>query len=128
MGLDLHFNDGGLFDARKRGKRLTTDRTAGLPGAHVMDFGHHQQSRTVTAPMALAARLLTPRARTRWLGRIRSLRTCRFLALGAVETLSEVADRRFKGCYLGSQSRFALQRSRVLRLPVIRLPRELDVD
>src|SRR5919197_2748765 len=54
MGLDLHFNDGGVFGARKRGKRLTTGRTACLRGAHVMHFGYHQQGRTLTATMPLA--------------------------------------------------------------------------
>src|SRR3989454_5240393 len=91
-----------------------------------MHVGYDQQGRTVTATMAPAARRLPPMAKTRRLGLIRIIRTCRFLALGAVETLGQVADRRLKRCHLCCQGRFALHRPRVLRLPVIRLPRELD--
>src|SRR5713101_3715039 len=127
MGLDLHFNDGGFFGTRKRCKRLPTGRTACLRGAQVMHFGYHQQGRTLTAAMALAAGLLPPMARTRRLGRRCILRTCRFLALGAVETLGQVADHRLKRCHFCRQGRFALDRPRVLRLPVIRLPRERDI-
>src|SRR6266851_775229 len=92
-----------------------------------MHFGHDKQGRTVTAAMALAARLLPPMARTRRRRRIRIIRTCRFLALGAVETLGQVADRRLKRCHLCRQGRFPLHKPRVLRPPVVRLPRELDV-
>src|SRR5919202_3111662 len=93
-----------------------------------MHFGYHQQGRTLTAAMPLAARLLTPRARTRRLGLCRIVSTCRFLALGAVETLGQVADRCLKRCHFCRQGRFALPRPRVLCLPVIRLPRELDIS
>ena len=127
MGLDLHFNDGGFFSTRKRGKRLPTGRTACLRGAQVMHFGYHHQGRTLTAALALAARLLPPRARTRRRGLSRIIRICRFFALGAVETLGQVADRRLKRGHFGRQGRFALDRPRVLRLPVICLPRELDI-
>src|SRR6266566_8569578 len=92
-----------------------------------MHFGHYQQGRTVAAAMALAARLLPPMARTRRLGLSHILRACRFLALGAVETLGQVSDRRLKRCHLCCQGRFALHRPRVLRLPVVRLPRKLDI-
>src|SRR2546428_898008 len=77
--------------------------------------------------MALAARLLPPMARTRRLGLRCLIRSCRFFALGAVETLGQVADRRLKRGHLCCQGRFALDRPRVLRLPVIGLPRELDI-
>src|SRR3989441_9915582 len=127
MGLDLHCNNGGVFSPRKRSKRRTTGRTACLRGAQVMHFRYHQQDRTLTAAMALAPRLLTPMARTRRLGLSHLIRPCRFLALGAVETLGQVADRRLKQCHFCRQGRFALHRPRVLRLPVIRLPRELDI-
>src|SRR3989442_7000364 len=107
-------NDGGFFGTRKRSKRFATGRAACLRGAQVMHFGHDQQGRTVAAAMALAARLLPPLARTRRLGLSHILRTCRFLALGAVETLGQVADRRLKRCHLCCQGRFALHRPRVL--------------
>src|SRR5947208_10325287 len=77
--------------------------------------------------MAPAARLLPPMARTRRRGRSRLITTSRFFALGAVETLGQVADRRLKRCHFCRQGRFALDRPRVLRLPVICLPRELDI-
>src|SRR6266705_6072997 len=92
-----------------------------------MHFGSHEQGRTLTAAMALAARLLPPMARTRRLGLRCLIRSCRFFALGAVETLGQVADRRLKRGHLCCQGRFALDRPRVLRLPVIGLPRELDI-
>src|SRR3989454_9301135 len=92
-----------------------------------MHVGYDQQGRTVTATMAPAARRLPPMAKTRRLGLIRLIRTCRCLALGAVETLGQVADRRLKRCHLCCQGRFALHRPRVLRLPVVRLPRKLDI-
>ena len=92
-----------------------------------MHFWYHQQGRTLTAAMALAARLLPPRARTRRRELSRIIRTCRFFALGAVEALGQVAGRRLKQCHFCRQGRFALDRLRVLRLPVIRLPRELDI-
>src|SRR5713101_6479692 len=92
-----------------------------------MHFGYDQQGRTLTAAMALATGLLPPMARTRRLGRSCIIRICRFLALGAVETLGQVADRCLKRCHCCRQGCFALDRPRVLRLPVIRLPRELDI-
>src|SRR6266702_8576622 len=55
------------------------------------------------------------------------VRTCGLLALGAVQTLVEVADRGLKRFHLRLQGRFALHKPRVLRLPVMRLPLELDV-
>jgi len=125
-GLDLHCNAGGFCSTRKRGNRLTTGWTACLRGAQVMHFGYDQQGRTLTAAMALATGLLPPMARTRRLGRRCSIRICRCLALGAVETLGQVADRCLKRCHLCRQGCFALDRPRVLRLPVIRLPRERD--
>src|SRR5437879_10518531 len=108
MGLDLHFYDGGFFGTRKRCKRLTTGWTACLRRAQVMHFGYHEQGRTLTAAMALAAGLLPPMARTRRLGRRCILRTCRFLALGAVETLDQVAARCLKRGHMCRQGRFAL--------------------
>src|SRR3989442_15822600 len=108
-------NDGGFFGTRKRSKRFATGRAACLRGAHVMHFGHHQQGRTVAAAMALAARLLPPIARTRRLGLTRMIGTRGFLALGAVETLCQVADRRLKRFHLCRQGRFALHRPCVLR-------------
>src|SRR6266446_6464580 len=90
-----------------------------------MHFGYHEQGRTLTAAMALAARLLPPMARTRRLGLRCLIRSCRFFALGAVETLGQVADRRLKRGHLCCQGRFALDRPRVLRLPVICLPRDV---
>src|SRR2546425_8265480 len=92
-----------------------------------MHFGYYQQGRTLTAAMALTTGLLPPMARTRRLGRSGIIRSCRFLALGAVETLGQVADRCLKRCHLCRQGCFALDRPRVLRLPVIRLPRALDI-
>src|SRR5437870_1913360 len=92
-----------------------------------MHFGHDKQDRTVTAAMALAARLLPPMARTQRLGLIRMIRACRFLALGAVETLGQVADRRLKRFRFCRQVRFGLYRPRVLRPPVVRFPLELDI-
>src|SRR5438105_10446294 len=92
-----------------------------------MHFGHDKQDRTVTAAMALAARLLPPMARTQRLGLIRMIRACRFLALGAVETLGQVADRRPHRSHFGRQGRFAPYRPRVLRPPVVRFPLELDI-
>src|SRR5262245_4667228 len=77
--------------------------------------------------MALAARLLPPMARTRRLGLSCLLRSCRFFALGTVETLDQVADRCLLRVHFCRQGRFAFDRPRVLRLPVIGLPRELDI-
>src|SRR5262245_57707057 len=77
--------------------------------------------------MALAARLLPPMARTRRLGLSCLLRSCRIFALGTVETLDQVADRRLQRVHFCRQGRFAFDRPRVLRLPVIGLPRELDI-
>src|SRR4029453_3573366 len=127
MGVDLHFNNGGFFSTRKRSKRLPTGRTACLRGAQVMHFRFHQQGRTLTAAMALAPRLLTPMAKTQRLGLSPIIRPCRFLALGAVETLGQIADRRLKRGHFCRQGPFAPPCPRVLRLPVIRLPRELDI-
>src|SRR5437660_6386833 len=92
-----------------------------------MHFGHDKQDRTVTAAMALAARLLPPMARTQRLGLIRMIRACRFLALGAVETRGQFADPRLKRFHFCRQGRFALYRPRVLRPPVVRFPLELDI-
>src|SRR6266571_2524830 len=92
-----------------------------------MHFGYHQQGQTLTATMPLATGLLPPMARTRRLGRHGIIWACRFLALGAVQPLGQVADRGLKRCHFCRQGRFALDRPRVLRLPVIRLPRELDI-
>src|SRR5215475_2210381 len=77
--------------------------------------------------MALAARLLSPIAGTRWCARPGSVATRSFLALGAVEALGQVADRGLKRFYLRLQGRFALQEPRVLRPPVVRLPLELNI-
>ncbi len=96
--------------------------------AHVMHFRHNRQGGALTSAMPLAARLLSPWARARRRGRIRLVRTRRVLALGAVETLGQVADRRFKRGHLCSQGCFTLHRARMLRLPVIRFPRKFNID
>jgi hypothetical protein len=127
MSLDLHFNDGGFFGTRKRCKRLTTGRTACLRGAQGMHFRHDKQGRTVTAAMALTARLLPPMARTRRRGRIRIIRTCRFLALGAVQALAQVTDRGLQRFHFRLQGHFPLDKPRMLPPPVVRLPLELDI-
>src|SRR5215467_1091900 len=76
MGLDLHFNNGGVVSPRKRSKRRTTGRTACLRWAQVMHFRDHQQSRTLTAAMAFAPRLLPPLAQTQRLGLCHLIRPC----------------------------------------------------
>src|SRR6266581_1508575 len=92
-----------------------------------MHFGYDQQGGTITAAVTLTARLLPPRAGTGRLGTASMVRTCGLLALGAVQTLVEVADRGLKRFHLRLQGHFALHKPRVLRLPVIRLPLELDI-
>src|SRR5215475_3038421 len=77
--------------------------------------------------MALAARLLSPIAGTRWWARPGSVAPRSLLALGAVEALGQVADRGLKRFHLRLQGRFALQEPRVLCTPVVRLPLELDI-
>jgi hypothetical protein len=94
--------------------------------AQVIHFGHDREGGTITAAVPLTARLLTPWAGTGRLGAASMVRTCGLLALGAVETLVEVADRGLQRCHLRLQGHFALHKPRVLRLPVIRLPLERD--
>src|SRR5262244_461755 len=127
MGLDLHFKDGGFFGTRKRCKCLTTGRTACLRGAQVMHFGHHRESRALTAALALAARLLPPTSGTGRLGLTSTVRTHRFFAFSAVEALVQVADRGLQCFHLRLQGRFPLDKPLLLPPPVVRLPLALDI-
>ena len=77
--------------------------------------------------MTRAARLLPPMARTRRLGRIHIIRTCRFLALGAVQALTQVPDRGLQRFHFRLQGRFPLYKALMLLPPVVRLPLELDL-
>src|SRR6266700_7452376 len=92
-----------------------------------MHFGYDQQGGTITAAVTLTARLLPPRAGTGRLGTASMVRTCGLLALGAVQTLVQVADRGLKRFHLRLQGRFALERLLMLRPPVLGLPLELDI-
>jgi hypothetical protein len=92
----------------------------------VMHFDHHRQGGAITATMPLHARLLPPIARTGRLGLTSSLRTGRFLALGSVEALVQVAHLSFKHFDLCLQGRFALHQARVLGPPVVGLPLEAE--
>jgi hypothetical protein len=66
-------------------------------------------------------------ARTRRLGLIHTIRACRFLALGAVQALVQVADRSLQRFHFRLQSRFPLDKPLMLPSPVVRLPLELDI-
>ena len=92
MGLDLHFDDVRLFGAWKRCEGLATCGAVLRRLAQGMHFGHYREGGTVTAAVPLAAKLLTTRAGTGRLGVASSVRTYGLLALGAVQTLVEVAD------------------------------------
>src|SRR5262245_30857186 len=128
MGLDLHFDDVRLFSAWKRCKGLATGGAVLRRLAQVMHFGHYREGRTVTAAVSLAAKLLTTRAGTGRFGAASLVRTYRLLALGAIQTLVEVADRGLKRFHLRLQGRFALERLLMFRPPVLSLPLELDID
>ena len=99
------------FGTRKRRERLATLRTVFRRLAQVMHFDHHRQGGTITATMPLHARLLPPISRTGRLGLTGSLGTGRFLALGPVEALVQVAHLRFKHFHLCLQGRFALHQA-----------------
>src|SRR4029453_4385137 len=77
--------------------------------------------------MPLHARLLPPISRTGRLGWTGSLGTGRFLALGPVEALVQVAHLSFKHFDLCLQGRFALHQAHVLCPPVVGLPLEPDI-
>jgi hypothetical protein len=60
MGLDLDFEDGGGFRARKRPECGPTDRAAFLRGAQGMGFDHHGEGGAVPAAVPRTAGLLSP--------------------------------------------------------------------
>jgi hypothetical protein len=91
-----------------------------------MPFGHYREGGTVPAAVPLAAKLWTTRAGTGRLGAASLVRTYGLLALGAGQTLVEVADRGLQRFHLRLQDRFALERLLMVRPPVLGLPRELD--
>src|SRR5215468_5203763 len=127
MSLDVHFDDIARFGTRKRRKGRATLRTVFRCVTQVMHFDHHRQGGAITAPMPLHARLLPPMARTGRRGLTGRFGTGRFLALGPVEALVQVAHLSFKHFDLGLQGRFALHQARVLGPPVVRLPLEPDI-
>src|SRR6266849_3678925 len=92
-----------------------------------MHFHHHWQGGTITTAMSLTPRLLSPLAGTGRLRRASPVGPRRLLALGAVQPLGQVADGGLERFHFRLQGRFPLHKPRVLRPPVVRLPRELDV-
>jgi hypothetical protein len=60
MCLDLDFNDGGLFGARKRPKGCPTAWAALLRGAQVLDFDNDGERRISTATVPRTAGLWSP--------------------------------------------------------------------
>ena len=88
---------------------------------------HHRQSGALTAAMALSTRLWAPLAGTGRLGLIHMLGACGRPTLLAVQALLEVADGGLMGGYFRLQSGFALEKSLIQRLPVIRLLLEFDM-
>src|SRR5712691_10481993 len=92
-----------------------------------MHFHHHWQGGTITTAMSPTPRLLPPLAGTGRLGRASPVGPRRLLALGAVQPLGQVADGGLERFHFRLQGRFPLHKPRVLRPPVVRLPRELDV-
>src|SRR5216684_6609606 len=92
-----------------------------------MHFHHHWQGGTITTAMSPTPRLLPPLAGTGRLGRASPVGPRRLLALGAVQPLGQVADGGPERFHFRLQGRFPLHKPRVLRPPVVRLPRELDV-
>jgi hypothetical protein len=127
MSLDVHFDDIARFGTRKWRESLATLRTVFRCVTQVMHFDYHRQGGAITATMPLHARLLPPISRTGRLGLTGSLGTGRFLTLGPVETLVQVAHLRFKHFDLCLQGRFALHQARVLCPPVVGLPLEPDL-
>ncbi len=77
--------------------------------------------------LSAPSRYATTRAGTGRFGAASLVRTYGLLALGAVQTLVEVADRGLKRFHLRLQGCFALERLLMLRPPVLGLPLELDI-
>src|SRR5712691_11611448 len=127
MGLDLDFDQVGLFAAGKRHEGGPTGRAVFGCLAHVMHFCHYWQGGTITPAVSLTPRLLSPLAGTGRLGCTSTVGTRRLLALGAVQTLGQVADRGLKRCHFRLQGCFALEKPLVLRPPVIGLPLEPNI-
>jgi hypothetical protein len=127
MRLDLDFNAGGGFGARKGPEGCPTAWAALLCGAQVADFIDDGEGGTGTAAVPRTAGLLAalPRAD---LGRGTSLiEGRRFFAFRPVQALGEVANRGLLGFDCRLQCGFPLQQVLVLRPSVVRLPDKLDI-
>src|SRR5262252_9817300 len=68
-----------------------------------MHFRHHRQGETIATTMSLTTGLLPPLFWAVHLGRGRPVWTRCFLALGALEPLSEIADRGLQRCHFSLQ-------------------------
>src|SRR5215467_6247260 len=92
-----------------------------------MNFRHHWQGETIATTMSFTTGLLPPLFWAVRLGRGRPVCTRCFLALGAIEPLSEIAHRGLKSFHFPLQSRFTLHKPSMLGAPVVRFPLELDI-
>jgi hypothetical protein len=119
MRLDLDFNDGGGFGARKRAERFPTDWAAFFCGAQVSDCVDDGQGGTVTAAVPRTAGLVSPLPGADSWRDTSLIEVRRFFAFRPVQTLGEVTDRGLIGFDFCLQRGFPLHQLRVLRPPVV---------
>ena len=127
MRLDLDFNDGGCFGARKGPECFPTAWAAFLRRAQVANFVDHGECGTGSAAVPRPAGLLSALTGARGWGCASLVGTRRFFAFRPVQTLGEVTDRGLIGFDFRLQSRFPLHQLLVLCPPVVRLPFQLDI-
>ena len=126
MRLDLDFNDGGLFGARKWPEGCPTAWAAFLRGVQVLDVNDNGERRRVTAAVPRTAGLWSPLPGANCRGTSSRIETRRFFAFRPVQALGEVTNRRLIGFDLRLQGRFPFHQLLVLRSPVVRLPEQFD--
>jgi len=127
MGLDLDFNDGGGFGARKGLESFPTAWAALLRRAQGADFVDDGERGTGTATVPRTAGLLSALTGAHGWGFANLIGTRRFFAFRPVQALGEVTDRGLIGFDFRLQGHFPFRQLFVLHSPVIRLPLQFDI-